>query len=98
MATSLGETCSTSKYYPPPFLGADKRVALLDSHYDTNGDKPYHRLFRAGCREHVMENIWGQDGEVRTTGSLITYSRAVYEVGAALTTGWLVHHYYSRLV
>lgn len=60
----LPGSCNTSTI-PHPFLGADECVTLLDSHYDTNGDKPYHRLFRAGCREHVMENIWGQDGEVR---------------------------------
>ena len=51
-------------------------LASSTSHWDEYGDKPYHRLFRAGFREHVMENIWGQDVDVRHFPYIRLYARA----------------------
>jgi hypothetical protein len=39
-------------------------VHCTHSQWSENGDKPYHRYFRVGLRDHVVQNIYGQDVQV----------------------------------
>lgn len=39
------------------------------SHWDERGDRPHHRYFRLGIRDHVSENVWGQEMLIHDAGA-----------------------------
>ena len=43
--------------------------ACACSHWDERGDRPHHRYFRFGIRDHVCENVWGQEMLIHDAGA-----------------------------